>query len=267
MTSTPTLSDPCRSASTPDRPEPTGGSRPSSTRSIRARSPTATATASATSRASPSTSTTWPSSASTWSGCRRSTPRRWTTTATTSATIKTSTRCSARWTTWTQLIAALHERGIKLVMDLVVNHTSDEHPWFVESRDPASAKRDWYWWRPARAPASSRAPRAPSRRTGRRPSPARPGSSTRRSGEYYLHLFSPKQPDLNWENPEVRQAVYAMMRWWVDRGVDGFRMDVINLISKPPRAGRRRVPPGSAYAPGDRRSSPTGRGWRSSWPR
>lgn len=118
-----------------------------------------------------------------------------------------------------ELVDAVHVRGMKLIMDLVVNHTSDEHPWFQESRDPASPKRDWYIWRPE---------------------PLNWGSffggsaweQDPASGEYYLHLFSRKQPDLNWENPEVRQAVYAMMRWWVDRGVDGFRMDVINLISK-----------------------------------
>ena len=130
------------------------------------------------------------------------------------------------------LIDGCHERGLRLVMDLVVNHTSDEHPWFVESRDPASAKRDWYWWRPAAGGPRSAARPAPSPPTGSRPSPARPGTYDEASGEYYLHLFSPKQPDLNWENPEVRRAVYAMMRWWVDRGVDGFRMDVINFISK-----------------------------------
>jgi oligo-1,6-glucosidase len=130
-----------------------------------------------------------------------------------------------------RLIAGLHERGIKIVMDLVVNHTSDEHAWFIESRDPASPKRDWYWWRPPRPgyePSSE----------GAEPTnweSAFSGSAWQfdeRSGEYYLHLFSPKQPDLNWENPEVRRAVYDMMNWWVDRGVDGFRMDVINLISK-----------------------------------
>jgi oligo-1,6-glucosidase len=131
-----------------------------------------------------------------------------------------------------ELIAALHERGMKLVLDLVVNHTSDEHPWFVESRSgPDSPKRDWYWWRPPR----------PGMRAGE------PGAEPTNwhsffsgptweldeaSGEYYLHLFAAEQPDLNWENPEVRQAIYAMMRWWLDRGVDGFRMDVINMISK-----------------------------------
>ncbi|MEW1693210.1 alpha-glucosidase [Streptomyces sp. NPDC091265] len=125
-----------------------------------------------------------------------------------------------------RLLAAVHERGMKLVMDLVVNHTSDEHPWFRESRDPASPKRDWYWWRPPRE--------------GREPSnwgSFFSGSAWERdaaSDAYYLHLFSPKQPDLNWENPQMRRAVYAMMRWWLERGVDGFRMDVVNLISKDP---------------------------------
>ena len=118
-----------------------------------------------------------------------------------------------------ELVAAAHARDMKVVMDLVVNHTSDEHPWFVESRDPASDKRDWYIWRPEPLNWGS----------------FFGGSSWEldpASGEYYLHLFGRKQPDLNWENPEVRAAVYDMMRWWVDRGVDGFRMDVINLISK-----------------------------------
>jgi oligo-1,6-glucosidase len=130
-----------------------------------------------------------------------------------------------------RLIAGLHERGIKIVMDLVVNHTSDEHPWFMESRDPASAKRNWYWWRPPRPGFEPGA-------DGAEPTnweSAFHGSTwefDERSGEYYLHLFSTKQPDLNWENPEVRQAIYDMMNWWVDRGIDGFRMDVINLISK-----------------------------------
>ena len=129
------------------------------------------------------------------------------------------------------LIAGLHERGMKLVMDLVVNHTSDEHPWFVESRDPASAKRDWYWWRPARPGADPGSPGAEPTNWGSFFSgPAWEYDAA--SGEYYLHLFSRKQPDLNWENPEVRRAVYQMMNRWLERGVDGFRMDVINLISK-----------------------------------
>jgi len=130
------------------------------------------------------------------------------------------------------LLAAVHGRGMKLVMDLVVNHTSDEHPWFVESssgRD--SPRRDWYWWRPAREGMAGGTP-------GAEPTNWRSffsGSAWQydpATQEYYLHLFSRKQPDLNWENPQVRDAVYAMMRWWLDRGVDGFRMDVINMISK-----------------------------------
>ncbi len=146
------------------------------------------------------------------------------------------------------LIAALHERGMKLMMDLVVNHTSDEHPWFIESRDPLSAKRDWYWWRPAREgtePGSD----------GAEPTnweAAFSGSAWEfdvQSDEYYLHLFSRKQPDLNWENREVREAIYQMMNWWVDRGVDGFRMDVINLISKPPMLEDGAEIPGRAYSP------------------
>jgi oligo-1,6-glucosidase len=146
-----------------------------------------------------------------------------------------------------RLIAGLHERGIKIVMDLVVNHTSDEHRWFIESRDPASPKRDWYWWRPPR-------PGFQPGTEGAEPTnweAAFSGSAWQfdeHSGEYYLHLFSRKQPDLNWENPGVRRAIYDMMNWWVDRGVDGFRMDVINLISKHelvdglPAPGRTRVP-------------------------
>jgi oligo-1,6-glucosidase len=120
-----------------------------------------------------------------------------------------------------ELLAAVHGRGMRLVMDLVVNHTSDEHPWFVESRSSReNPKRDWYWWRPE--PANDW--------TSYFSGPVWELDET--TGEYYLHLFSRKQPDLNWENPEVREAVYAMMRWWLDRGVDGFRMDVINMISK-----------------------------------
>jgi oligo-1,6-glucosidase len=132
------------------------------------------------------------------------------------------------------ILAGLHERGMKLVMDLVVNHTSDEHPWFVESRSgPDSPKRDWYWWRPAREGMAAGDPGAePTNWTS-----FFSGSTWELdpvSGEYYLHLFSRKQPDLNWENPQVRDAIYTMMRWWLDRGVDGFRMDVINMISKDP---------------------------------
>jgi oligo-1,6-glucosidase len=131
-----------------------------------------------------------------------------------------------------ELIAQLHARGMKLLMDLVVNHTSDEHPWFVESRSgPDSPKRDWYWWRPPRPGMAAGAPGAePTNWQSFFSGPV--WELDPASGEYYLHLFDRKQPDLNWEKPEVREAIYAMMRWWLDRGVDGFRMDVINMISK-----------------------------------
>jgi len=128
---------------------------------------------------------------------------------------------------WEELLAGMHQRGIKLVMDLVVNHTSDEHPWFVASRQSKdNPYRDYYIWRPAQ--------------DGHEPNNWRGnfGGSVWEydpaSREYYLHLFTRRQPDLNWENPRVRAEVYAMMRWWLDKGVDGFRMDVINMISKLP---------------------------------
>ena len=129
-----------------------------------------------------------------------------------------------------RLLAAVHERGMKLLMDLVVNHTSDEHPWFVESRSSLdNPKRDWYWWRDPRSGHTAGAAQ-PNNWESFFSGPA--WSLDQTTGQYYLHLFDRKQPDLNWENPEVRSAVYEMMRWWLDRGVDGFRMDVINLISK-----------------------------------
>jgi oligo-1,6-glucosidase len=133
------------------------------------------------------------------------------------------------------LLQAVHDHGMKLIIDLVVNHTSDEHPWFVESRaSRQNPKRDWYWWRPARHGMNPGDPGAePTNWISFFSGPA--WELDPQTQEYYLHLFSRKQPDLNWENPEVRQAIYAMMRWWLDRGVDGFRMDVINMISKDPR--------------------------------
>jgi oligo-1,6-glucosidase len=148
------------------------------------------------------------------------------------------------------LLEAVHARGMKLVMDLVVNHTSDEHPWFVESRDnPAGPRRTWYWWRPPRPEYKPGTPGAePTNWTSFFSGPT--WAYEPQSGEYYLHLFSRKQPDLNWENREVREAVYAMMRWWVDRGVDGFRMDVINMISKNPGLPDGPVRPGALLGDG-----------------
>ena len=139
---------------------------------------------------------------------------------------------------------------MKLVMDLVVNHTSDEHPWFVESSSgPDNPKRDWYWWRAPREGMVGGQPGAEPNNWGSFFSgPAWQFDVL--SGEYYLHLFSRKQPDLNWENPAVRDAVYDMMTWWLDRGVDGFRMDVINLISKVQDLPDGVVPPGRLYGDG-----------------
>jgi oligo-1,6-glucosidase len=147
------------------------------------------------------------------------------------------------------LLHAIHERGMKLVMDLVVNHTSDEHPWFVASRSSRDdPQRDWYWWRPAREGMEPGTPGAEPTNWGSAFSgPA--WDLDPATGEYYLHLFSRKQPDLNWESPAVREAVYAMMRRWLDRGVDGFRMDVVNFISKDPALADGTVLAGSPYAP------------------
>ena len=124
-----------------------------------------------------------------------------------------------------RMLAAAHARGIKIVMDLVVNHTSDEHKWFIESRKSKdNPYRDYYIWKDPK--------------DGHEPTnwgSNFSGSAWKfdeTTGQYYLHLFSEKQPDLNWENPKVRDAVYDMMTWWCDKGIDGFRMDVISMISK-----------------------------------
>lgn len=130
-----------------------------------------------------------------------------------------------------ELVEEAHRRGIKVVMDLVVNHTSDEHAWFQASRNPDDPHADWYWWRPARAGHEAGTPGAEPNRWGSYFGGSAWEYDSRR-GEYYLHQFSKKQPDLNWENPQVRQAVYRMMNWWMNRGIDGFRMDVIVMISK-----------------------------------
>ncbi|HEL1218792.1 TPA: alpha-glucosidase [Streptococcus equi subsp. zooepidemicus] len=121
-----------------------------------------------------------------------------------------------------ELLDEAKQRGIKIIMDLVVNHTSDEHAWFVEAREnPDSPKRDYYIWRDQ-----------PNNLTS-----IFSGSAweyDEATGQYYLHLFSKKQPDLNWENAELRQSIYDMMNFWIDKGIGGFRMDVIDLIGKIP---------------------------------
>ncbi len=130
-----------------------------------------------------------------------------------------------------ELLNGLHERGIRLIMDLVVNHTSDEHPWFVESRQsPDNPYRDFYIWRDGQSDPHGELP--PNNWVSFFSGPTWEKDSA--TGQYYLHLFSRKQPDLNWEHPPVRDAIYDMMNRWFDLGIDGFRMDVINLISKVP---------------------------------
>ena len=129
-------------------------------------------------------------------------------------------------TDFDQLLNAAHKRGIRIVMDLVVNHTSDEHRWFVESRKSVdNPYRDYYIWR--EGPDAQTPPNNWGSCFG--------GSAWEfdsETGMYYLHLFSRKQPDLNWDNPEVRREVFDMMSWWCEKGIDGFRMDVISMISK-----------------------------------
>ena len=127
------------------------------------------------------------------------------------------------------LIAGLHQRGLKLLMDLVVNHTSDEHEWFRQARNPSSTYRNWYIWRKPRFDQHG------NRQPPNNWSSYFGGSAwtyDAQSGEYYLHLFAKEQPDLNWECEEMRNEIYDTVRFWLHKGVDGFRMDVINLISK-----------------------------------
>jgi oligo-1,6-glucosidase len=123
------------------------------------------------------------------------------------------------------LLKEAHARGMKLIMDLVVNHTSDEHQWFIESRSSKdNPKRDYYIWKPAK--------------DGGPPNNWESffsGSTWEydvTTGEYYLHLFTKKQPDLNWNNPEVVKDIYEMITWWLDKGIDGFRVDAINHMGK-----------------------------------
>lgn len=125
-----------------------------------------------------------------------------------------------------ELLREAHGRGLRIVMDLVVNHTSDEHPWFVESRKSKNNPyRDYYFWREPKADGS-----APNNWGAVFGGPAWEYDDA--TGMYYLHLFTKKQPDLNWDNEKVRQEVFDMMTWWCEKGIDGFRMDVISAISK-----------------------------------
>ena len=124
-----------------------------------------------------------------------------------------------------RMLEKAHSLGLKIVMDLVVNHTSDEHAWFAESRSSKdNPYRDYYIWKDGK---DGKAPSNMGSAFG--------GSAwemDEKTGMYYMHLFTKKQPDLNWENPKVRDEVFDMMTWWLEKGIDGFRMDVISLISK-----------------------------------
>ncbi|RCW77174.1 glycoside hydrolase family 13 protein [Saliterribacillus persicus] len=144
---------------------------------------------------------------------------------------------------WETLLAEMHKRDLKLIMDLVVNHTSDEHEWFVEaSKSKENKCRNYYFFRPGK---NNLEPNNWESVFG--------GSAWRyqaETDEYFLHLFSKKQPDLNWENPKLRKEIYKMMSWWLDKGIDGFRMDVINFISKDSRLPDGESKKGSSYASG-----------------
>jgi oligo-1,6-glucosidase len=127
--------------------------------------------------------------------------------------------------TWRNLLKQVHNRDMKLIMDLVVNHTSDQHPWFLESRSSKdNPKRDYYIWHPGkdgRPPNNWRSYFSPS-----------VWEYDAKTDSYYFHSFAKEQPDLNWENPEVREEIYKMMRFWLDQGIDGFRLDAIALLKK-----------------------------------
>ncbi|KIL46423.1 alpha-glucosidase [Jeotgalibacillus campisalis] len=127
--------------------------------------------------------------------------------------------------TFNTLLEEIHKRGMKVILDLVVNHTSDQHSWFLESKSSKNnPKRDWYIWKDAKngeKPNNWRSYFEPS-----------PWTWDEATGQYYFHSFAVEQPDLNWKNEEVRNEIYRMMRSWLDKGIDGFRMDVINLLAK-----------------------------------
>lgn len=142
-----------------------------------------------------------------------------------------------------RLLKEVHHKGMRLILDLVVNHTSDEHPWFIESKSSKdNPKRKWYIWKDPKE-------------DGSEPNNWESifnGSAweyDELTNQYYFHLFSKKQPDLNWGNPEVRNAVFEMMNWWFDKGIDGFRVDAITHIKKTFEAGDLPLPEGKSYAP------------------
>ncbi|ELQ5995474.1 alpha-glucosidase [Cronobacter dublinensis] len=141
-----------------------------------------------------------------------------------------------------RLLEGVHQRGMRLILDLVVNHTSDEHPWFLESRaSKDNPKRDWYIWRDGKNGAEPNNWESIFSGSAWKHDPA--------TGQYFMHLFSSRQPDLNWENHEMRAAVYDMMRWWLDKGIDGFRIDAIAHMKKEPTLSDVPNPDKLPYAP------------------
>ena len=172
------------------------------------------------------------SSGSGWtrSGCRRSILRPWRTLATISATTPISIRSSATLEDFDALLADAHGRGLKVLLDYVPNHTSDQHPWFLDSRSSRdSAKRDWYMWRD---PEPDGGP--PNNWLSNFGGGA--WEWDEETGQYYYHAFLKEQPDLNWRNPEVQTAMLDVLRFWLDRGVDGFRVDVMHHMVKDERS-------------------------------
>ena len=131
-----------------------------------------------------------------------------------------------------EMLETAHKHGIKILMDLVANHTSDEHPWFKESRSSKdSPYRDYYIWKDPKGFDEDGNPIPPNNWASEFGGPAWEWDEA--TGQFYLHIFFKEQPDLNWENEKVREDLYSMVRWWLDKGVDGFRLDAINIISKP----------------------------------
>lgn len=131
-----------------------------------------------------------------------------------------------------ELLETAHNHGIKILMDMVANHTSDEHEWFVQSRASTdNPYRDFYYWRDSSGVDDQGNPLPPNNWGSE--FGGRAWEYDENTDQWYMHIFSKKQPDLNWENPKVREAIYEMTRWWLDKGIDGFRLDAINIISKP----------------------------------
>ena len=131
-----------------------------------------------------------------------------------------------------EMLETAHKHGIKILMDLVANHTSDEHPWFKESRSSKdNPYRDYYIWKDPKSFDEDGNPIPPNNWASEFGGPAWEWDEA--TGQFYLHIFFKEQPDLNWENEKVREDLYSMVRWWLDKGVDGFRLDAINIISKP----------------------------------